>query len=71
MKIASIILNTNLKELDKEFDYIVPEEFDDLVERGKRVIVPFGLGNKLVEGLVLNIKEYSGVENELKKYTIY
>lgn len=67
MKIASIILNTNLKELDKEFDYIVPEEFDDLVERGKRVIVPFGLGNKLVEGLVLNIKEYSGVENELKK----
>ncbi|MCX7904201.1 MAG: primosomal protein N' [Caloramator sp.] len=67
MKIASIIINTNIKELDKEFDYIIPEELEEYIEIGKRVIVPFGAGNKLIEGLVININEYSDLENELKK----
>lgn len=31
---------------DKLFDYFVPSAFTDLVQVGKRVLVPFGRGNK-------------------------
>ena len=38
--IARVTLEIALR---KEFDYLVPEEFQDRVEIGSRVKVPFGL----------------------------
>lgn len=56
---ASIIMNTNAKELNKVFDYIVPKEFENKIMIGSRVFVPFGKGNGLSEGFVLELKENS------------
>lgn len=56
---ASILMNTNARELNKVFDYIVPREFEDKITIGARVFVPFGKGNNLSEGYVLELKEES------------
>jgi len=56
---ASVLMNTNARELNKVFDYIVPNEFVDTISIGARVFVPFGKGNNLSEGYVLELKEES------------
>lgn len=63
-RVASIIVDNTSKEVDKPFDYLIPENMDSLVKIGMRVIVPFGGGNKYIEGYILNIKEESefGIE---------
>ncbi|KRQ86923.1 Primosomal protein N' [Caloramator mitchellensis] len=63
MKIASVAINTNIKELDKIYDYIVPVELEELISRGMRVIVPFGNGNKKLEAVVLSLDESETYEN--------
>lgn len=55
MKIAEVVIANNSKELDKKFSYLVPENTD--VSAGARVVVPFGRGNKSVEGIVCGFAE--------------
>ena len=52
---ASVLMNTNARELNKVFDYIVPNKFVDTISIGARVFVPFGKGNNLSEGYVLEL----------------
>ena len=40
--IAEVIINSNVKTLNKTFDYIVPDELLEKVYIGARVYVPFG-----------------------------
>ena len=40
--IAEVIINSNAKDLDRTFDYKVPEEMKDKIKIGNRVLVPFG-----------------------------
>lgn len=49
-------MNTNARELNKVFDYIVPDKFEDNIRIGDRVFVPFGKGNNLSEGYVIELK---------------
>lgn len=56
---ASIMMNTNAKQLNKVFDYIVPKELEESIRIGARVFVPFGKGNNLAEGYVLELKDNS------------
>lgn len=58
-RIASIIVNNTSKEVDRAFDYLIPEYMDNLIKVGMRVVVPFGGGNKYIEGYILNIKRES------------
>jgi len=53
--IAEVIINSNVKNLDRIFDYEIPAELD--VKVGSRVFVPFGNMKNLEEGIVINIKE--------------
>lgn len=57
--IAEIILNSNAKDLDKTFDYKVPEEMQNKIKIGNRVLVPFGRRKILEEGFVIGFKEES------------
>lgn len=57
--IAQVIVNHNSKQVDKVFDYRVPEELEDIMRIGMRVVVPFGRGNIQMEGYVMAIKERS------------
>ena len=55
--IAEIIINNNSKQLDRTFDYSVPEELREEIKIGSRVLVPFGNMKKLEEGFIVGFKE--------------
>lgn len=57
--IAEIIINSNVKNLNKTFDYNIPYKLQDKVKIGARVFVKFGNIKKLEEGFVVGIKENS------------
>lgn len=68
MKVASVIISNSSREVDREFDYFIPEEIEEFIKIGSCVIVPFGIYNSYVEGYVLSIKEESSYTNgKLKK----
>ena len=56
--IAEVIIHTNAKELNKTYDYIVPDSIKKDIKIGSRVFVPFGR-TKLEEGFVINLKKES------------
>lgn len=58
---AEIIINSEAIELDRTFTYKVKEEYNEIIQVGHRVKVPFGRGNKPVEGFVMALK-CDGVE---------
>ena len=61
---AEIILNKTSKELNRVFDYIIPDKLLEIIKLGDRVLVPFGRGSKLVDGIVINIKKFSQFANK-------
>ena len=62
--VAEVIINSLAKDLDKTFDYIVPEDILKNVKIGTRVFVPFGAKNKPTEGFVIGLKETSKFANK-------
>lgn len=57
--IAEIIINSNVKNLNRIFDYNIPYELQDKVKIGARVLLKFGNIKKMEEGFVVGIKENS------------
>jgi len=54
---AKVIVDIKTEELNHAFDYIIPAQFEGFLERGMRVIVPFGVQTRL--GYVLEITSNS------------
>ncbi len=66
-KFADIIVDISHEKVDRPFEYIIPKELFDSVKIGSLVNIPFGKGNKLIKGFVLNIKDKSNFdETKLK-----
>lgn len=65
--IAEIIINSNVKNLNKTFDYIVPADLANKIAIGSRVLVPFGNKKELEEGFVVGLKETSEYMPKLKE----
>ena len=63
--IAEVIINSNAKDLDRTFDYKVPEEMKDKIKIGNRVLVPFGRRKILEEGFIIGFKEKSSYETKV------
>ena len=40
--IASVLIEYNVKSLDKTFDYLVPNKLINKIKVGNKVLVPFG-----------------------------
>jgi len=59
--VVSILVDVKAKEVDRTFDYLVPEKLIDIIEIGQRVKVPFG--PRLIMGYVLDLKEKSEIKN--------
>ena len=57
--VAEIILNSNAKELNRVFDYNIPETMVYKAMVGSRVFVQFGKRKQLEEGFIIGIKESS------------
>ena len=62
-KIARIAISSALPQLDKLFDYVIPDEMS--VEVGHRVSVPFGRASKPAIGWVVSIEETSEFSQKL------
>lgn len=60
--IAQVIINTTAKKLNTTFDYNIPENLQDFISIGTKVMVPFGRKKDLEEGFVVGIKEKSEYE---------
>ncbi len=60
--VAQIIINSNVKNLNKLFDYSIPKEMEKDIYIGSRVLVPFGRNKSLQEGFVINFKDESSFE---------
>ena len=62
--IAEVIIQSNVKNLNKIFDYKIPNEYEkNWVELiGARVLVPFGKMKTLEEGFIVNIKKSTDYE---------
>lgn len=58
--IAKVIVDVPAAQTDRSFDYEIPEELEQVVDRGMRVIVPFG--PRKVQGFVVQIEEQSSVK---------
>ena len=57
MKYAGIIVDISHEKLDRTFQYSIPEELEDVIEIGSCVNMPFGLGNKVRTGYVVEITD--------------
>ena len=62
LMIAEVILNNNSKQLNRVFDYQIPECMVSKVKIGSRVLVPFANSREPEEGFVVNIKETSNYQ---------
>ncbi|HFK1455195.1 TPA: primosomal protein N' [Bacillus cereus] len=63
MKFASVIVDVPARQTDRPFDYIIPKKWEDIVQTGMRVVVPFG--PRKLQGFIIGIK--NSVEVESKK----
>ena len=57
--IAEVIINSNVKNLNRIFDYNVPTEYVGIIAIGDRVLVPFGNKKSLEEGFIVGFKDKS------------
>jgi len=60
--VAKIALSAATYHIDKPYDYLVSESFKELAVPGVRVNVPFGRGNKKIEGVILSV----GLDSQYK-----
>jgi len=54
--IVEVIVSSNAKDLNRIFDYGVPEKFTSSIKIGSKVLVPFGRVKKAQEGFVTRYK---------------
>ena len=54
---ADIIVDITHEDLDRTFQYRIPDELSGKVAVGDRVLVPFGKGNREIAGFVLEITD--------------
>lgn len=63
--VAKVAVSAANYQIDKPYDYIVPDEFAETLSPGMRVLVPFAKGNKKTEGIVLSLSNKTEL-NKLK-----
>ena len=57
MIFANIIVDISHENLDRSFQYIIPEEMEKKIYAGVMVKIPFGKGNRIITGYVIGITE--------------
>lgn len=54
---ADVIIDISHEQLDRTFQYEIPDELEESVETGSVVRVPFGRGNRSITGYVVRISD--------------
>ena len=67
-KYADIIVDISHEKLDRPFQYEIPEKLQGLLEIGMSVSVPFGNGNKIIKGVIIDMGDECKFEpSKMKK----
>lgn len=64
---ADIIIDISHENLDKTYQYAIPGELKENAVIGALVIVPFGKGNRKVQGYIVDISAESKIDQSLIK----
>lgn len=56
--VVSVAVDQSVYQIDKPYDYLVPQIFNETVKIGCRVLVPFGKGNVRKTGVVLSFSNF-------------
>lgn len=67
MKYALIIVSISHSNIDHIFHYKIPEHLMSVVKIGMRVIVPFGKGNRKIEGYVTGFSDNADIDDSIIK----
>ena len=51
--LAKVALSAATFAIDKPYDYLLPDELRESASPGMRVLIPFGAGNRRIEGIIL------------------
>ncbi len=65
---ADVIVDISISKLDKSFQYKIPEELLGSLKEGSKVKVPFGNGNRLIDGYVISFGTVPKCDEKLIKY---
>jgi len=63
---AGVIINRLALTIDKIFSYRIPDDLCGQIQVGSHVLVPFGRGQKLIDGFVLSISQESEFDGTVK-----
>ena len=61
---ANIIVNITNGQLDKTFQYRIPEALKEDIKTGMQVEIPFGAGNRLISGYIIELTDKREYEEE-------
>lgn len=64
---ADIIVDISHENLDKTYQYAVPERLMEVIEIGALVKIPFGKGNRLIKGYVLGLSGQAKIDTKFIK----
>lgn len=57
MKFAKVIVDISHEKLDRPFDYKIPEFLEQKVQVGTAVTIPFGRGDRKIQGYVIEVTQ--------------
>lgn len=66
-RIAKLVIQSNLPQLDRVFDYRIPQELQNQVRFGQRVFAPFGRSKKPVVGFIVDVVDSSDHQGKLSE----
>ena len=61
---ADIIVDISAENLDKTYQYLIPDRLKERVAAGTPVIIPFGKGNRTISGYVVDISDKAKIAPE-------
>ena len=68
MRFADVIVDISVEELDKSFQYIIPDRLDRIIDIGDKVMIPFGRTTR--RGYVIGISDDPDIEIDRLKELI-
>ena len=66
-KIAEVIVDVPTLQTNNPYEFKIPNKFQNDIAVGMRVIIPFGKGNRRIQGFVTAIKDDQIFDGELKE----
>lgn len=65
-QVAKVIVDVPVLQTNIPYDYLIPTEYESRLSAGMRVVVPFGQGDRRVQGFVVSINDTAHFEGTLK-----